>query len=185
MFKETQQFVFMDFETTGIDTSSGTKVKPIEIGCIWTDFQLNKLYEYQSLIKWSEFMLWSEWPVEFQGAYNVHKIPLKRVQKKGKWQHEIVRDLIKIDNKIRKNSKYKPVIVSDAPNFEMFFTEMLFGSRGSSDFPFHYNAWSIYPTIKLVDIKMGVKPHNALADAKLMLESMREVYKKLNIQEKI
>jgi len=185
MFKENQIFTFLDFETTGIDTSSGTKVRPIEIGAIYTDYQLNKLYEYKSLIKWPEFMLWKEWPDEFQAAYNVHKIPVKRVQKKGKWQHEIVRDLIKIDKKIRKDGKYKPVVISDAPNFEMFFLQMLFGNRENENFIFHYNAWSIFPTFQLFDVKMGNKPHDALSDAQLMLEGMREVFKKakeLNIK---
>lgn len=185
MFSKDQIFCFMDYETTGVDTSSGTKVRPIQIGCVWTDYQLNGLYTYQSLIKWSEFMLWTEWPDECQGAYNVHKIPLTKVQKKGKWPHEIVMKLIEIDKKVRKNdtNKYKPVIISDAPNFEMFFTEMLFGSRGNPEFSFHYNAWSVYPTLKLLDVKMGKKPHDALSDAQLMLDAMKEVYKKLDIKE--
>ena len=185
MFKENQIFCFMDYETTGIDTSSGTKVRPIQICCIYTDVWLNELYSFQELIKWSELMNWDRWPLHAHNAYNVHRIPLKKVQKKGKWPHEIVIKLIKIDKKIRKNltNKYKPVIISDAPNFEMFFTEMIFGSRQKPEFPFHYNAWSVNPVVKLLDVKMGEKPHDALSDAMLMLEGMREVYQKLNLKE--
>ena len=186
MFSKDQYFVFMDYETTGVDTSSGTQVKPIQIGCIWTDRWLNVLYSYQELIKWSELMTWEKWPLKTVGAYNIHRIPLKSVLKKGKYPHEIAMKLIKIDKKIRKNvvdKNFKPVIVSDAPNFEMFWTEMIFGSRGNPEFPFHYNAWCVYPTLKLLDVKMGKKPHDALEDARLMLEGMREVYKKLGIKE--
>jgi len=185
MFSKDQYFVFMDYETTGVDTSSGTKVRPIQIGCVYTDRWLNELYSYQELIKWSEFMNWDKWPLHAYDAYNVHRIPLKKVQKKGKWPHDIAMKLVKIDKKVRKGmtEKYKPVIISDAPNFEMFWSEMIFGSRGNPDFPFHYNAWSVYPTLRLLDVKMGRKPHDALADAKLMVEAMREVYKKLDIKE--
>ena len=185
MFSKDQYFVFMDYETTGVDTSSGTKVRPIQIGCVYTDRWLNELYSYQELIKWSEFMNWDKWPLHAHNAYNVHRIPLKRVQKKGKWHHDVAMKLIKIDKKVRKGvtEKYKPVIISDAPNFEMFWSEMIFGSRGNPEFPFHYNAWSVYPTLRLLDVKMGHKPHDALSDAKLMLEAMREVYKKLDIKE--
>lgn len=186
MFSENQFFVFMDYETTGVDTSSGTMVKPIQIGCVYTDRWLNELYSYQELIKWSDFIGMKDWPLYAHGAYNIHKIPVKKVLKKGKWANEVALKLIKIDNKIRKNlpdKQFKPVIISDAPNFEMFFTEMIFGSRGHPSFPFHYNAWSVYPTLKLLDVKMGRKPHDALSDAKLMLEAMREVYEKLDIRE--
>lgn len=185
MFKENQIFCFMDYETTGIDTTVKTKVRPIQIGCIYTDSWLNELYLFQELIKWSEFMTLDKWPSKNMAAFKVHGIPLGKVQKEGKWQHEIASELIKIDKEIRKNltGKYKPVIISDAPNFEMFFTEMIFGSRQNPEFPFHYNAWSVYPTVKLLDVKMGEKPHDALSDARLMLEGMREVYKKLNLKE--
>lgn len=186
MFSENQYFVFMDYETTGVDTSSGTMVKPIQIGCVYTDRWLNELYSYQELIKWSEFFYFEEWPLDAQGAYKVHNISLTKIQKEGKWANEVALKLIKIDNKIRKNvtdKQFKPVIISDAPNFEMFWTELIFGSRGNPSFPFHYNAWSVYPTLKLLDVKMGKKPHDALSDAKLMLEAMREVYEKLDIRE--
>lgn len=185
MFGENQYFVFMDYETTGVDTSSGTKVRPIQIGCIYTDRWLNELYSYQTLIKWSEFMSWIKWPKMYQGAYNVHKIPVEKVQQEGIWPHEVAMELIKIDRKVRKGdtNNYKPVIISDAPNFEMYWTEMIFGSRENPEFPFHYNAWSVYPTLRLLDVKMGRKPHDAMEDAKLMLEAMREVYKKLDIRE--
>lgn len=184
MFSKDQFFCFMDYETTGVDTSSGTKVRPIQIGCIYTDRWLNELYSYQDLIKWSDFVRWDKWPLATMGAYNVHRIPLKKVQK-GKWPHDVAMKLIKIDKKVRKGvtDKYKPVIISDAPNFEMFWSEMIFGSRQNPEFPFHYNAWSVYPLFKLLDVKMGKKPHDALSDARLMLEGMREVYKKLDIQE--
>ena len=185
MFKENQIFCFMDYETTGVDTSISTKVRPIQIGCIYTDVWLNGICSYQSLIKWPEFLLWDGWPEETIDAYNVHKISFKEVMK-GKWCSNVGKDLMEIDKEIRKSvtSKYKPVIISDAPNFEMFWTQMIFGGLvNKSVFPFHYNAWSIYPMVKLLDIKIGERPHDALSDAKLMLEGMREVYKKLNLKE--
>ena len=187
MFGKEQYIVFMDYETTGIDTSSGTKVRPIQIGCIYTDRWLNKLFSYKTLIKWPEFMMWKDWPKETKGAYKVHGIPLKDVVTKGLYAHEVAFDLINVDKSIRKNIKkgsYKPVIISDAPNFEMFWTEMIYGSRDNSYFPFHYNAWSVNPMFKLLDIKMDKKPHDALDDATILWEGMKKVYEKLNIKEK-
>ena len=73
MFKETQFFAFMDYETTGVDTSRGTKVRPIQIGIVFTDHKFTKIVEYNSLIKWDSIMDMSyrgecDWPKEFQGA---------------------------------------------------------------------------------------------------------------------
>jgi hypothetical protein len=176
-------FCFMDYETTGTDTTIRTKVRPIQIGCVFTDNALNKLVEYQNLIKWDSLLGFNEWPEEFQGAYGVHKIELSKVKKEGVWPHQITNDLMEICKEIRTHlgTKKSCAIISDAPNFEMFWTEFLFGGKDrSKGFPFYYNAWSVYPLFQIfkVDALYGKKPHDALDDARLLWEGMVEVFKK-------
>ena len=134
MFKETQFFAFMDYETTGVDTSRGTKVRPIQIGIVFTDHKFTKIVEYNSLIKWDSIMDMSyrgecDWPKEFQGAYKVHGIPLWKVQERGLWPNQVRRDInILVKGVVKPTDPQRmPVIISDAPNFEMFWTEMIYG----------------------------------------------------------
>jgi len=180
MIKDNQYFVFMDYETTGIDTSRITKDRPIQIGLVLTDSKFKKLLEYQRYIKWDsimEILFDNKWPEEFQGAYKVHKIEPETIFVEGEYPYTIRQELNFHLKKYCNNRK--PVIISDAPNFEMFWTEMIYGSRQSKSFPFHYNAWSIYPTFQLLDVNMDKKPHDALSDAKLLHKGMLEVSKKL------
>lgn len=176
IFKDTQFFAFMDYETTGVDTSRGTKVRPIQIGIVFTDNEFTKIVEYDSLIKWDSLMQFEDWPKEFYGAYKVHDIPLWRVRERGLWPYQIRQDINTLVNDVVKptDPHRKPVIISDAPNFEMFWTEMIYGSRAKA--PFHYNAWSVYPVLHLFGVYMDRKPHDALDDARLMYKAMVEVY---------
>ena len=176
-----QIYCFMDYETTGIDTTKNSWVVPIQIGCVFADRDMECLLEYQNLIKWDILMGRDDWTSIQKRAYEVHKIELKDVRKKGKWAYEIKRDLLEIIGELKEGigTEKRPVIISDAPNFEMFFTEMIFNIR-DKDFPFYYNAWSIYPLFQLfgVNALYGRKPHDALDDAKMLLERMQEVWKK-------
>ncbi len=176
-----QIYCFMDYETTGIDTTKNTWVKPIQIGCVFADRDMDCLLEYQNLIKWDMLMGQKEWTQKQNLAYKVHKIRLEDVQTKGVWAHEVKRDLMEIVAELKAGigTEKRPVIMSDAPNFEMFFTEMIFQIR-AADFPFYYNAWSVYPLFQIFGVKAlyGQKPHDALEDAKLLLKGMKEVWAK-------
>lgn len=177
-----QIYCFMDYETTGVETTKNTWVVPIQIGCVFADRDMDCLLEYQNLIKWDLLMQQTNgWTQKQQGAYDVHHIELKDVQEKGLWPYEVKRDLNEIIAELQAGigTKKRPVIISDAPNFEMFFTEMIYTIRGL-DFPFYYNAWSVYPLFQVFGVKAlyGRKPHDALDDARLLLEGMQEVWAK-------
>ena len=176
-----QIYCFMDYETTGIDTTKNSWVVPIQIGCVFADRDMDSLLEYQNLIKWDILMGRDDWTPIQERAAKVHKIPLKDVQKHGSWAYEIKNDLLEIISELKAGigTEKRPVIISDAPNFEMFFTEMIFNIR-DKEFPFYYNAWSVYPLFQLFGVKAlyGRKPHDALDDAKMLLEGMKEVWTK-------
>lgn len=176
-----QIYCFMDYETTGVETTKNSWVVPIQIGCCFADRDMECLLEYQNLIKWDMLMNYEDWTPKQKGAAKVHKIPLKEVQDKGLWAYEIKRDLFEIIKELQAGvgTEKRPCIISDAPNFEMFFTEMIFLIRDKS-FPFYYNAWSVYPLFQIFGVKplYGQKPHDALGDARLLLKGMQEVWRK-------
>jgi DNA polymerase III epsilon subunit-like protein len=177
---------FMDYETTGIDTTVRTKDRPIQIGCIFTDNKLNRLVEYQNLIKWDSLLEFDLWPKRYQAGFKVHKITLADIKEKGRWPHQVRQDLIEIGKEVQEHlcTKKSCAIMSDAPNFEMFWTEFLFqGKDRDKGFPFYYNAWSVYPTFQIFNVKplYGQKPHDALDDARLLWKGMIEVFKKAEV----
>ena len=183
-----QVYCFMDYETTGIDTSVRTPVVPIEIGIVFADRDMDVLGEYTELIKWQQLMWYDDWPDtastgDTSAAAKVHKISLSDVKEKGKWAYEVRQELTSMINSIKMgmNSEKRPVIISDAPNFETFMTEKIYGSRQNRDWPFYYNSWSVYPLFQIFDIKAlyGRKPHNALDDARMLHEGMRCIWAKL------
>lgn len=167
---------FMDYETTGIDTGPGTKIVPIQIGCVFTDHNLNIKEEYQALIKWPKFNLWKDWPEVEQAAYRVHKIKLMDVKRYGQTPRKVCKDLRFLCNTLYDNRL--PVIISDAPNFEMFWTKFLFDKDTTrpNKLPFHYNAWSVYPLLQFDGISMDEKPHDALEDARIMYKAVKKSY---------
>lgn len=186
LHKHVTSICFMDYETTGVDTSQTSDVVPISIGCVFAAFQkkeLVRLVEYYNLIKWDSLMKHLTWPEEMKGAYNVHKILLSEIKEKGIWPYEVRANLVEICREIQECAltKRKTVIISDAPNFEMVMTEKIFGSRTDPDWPFYRNAWSIYPLFQMADVQTlyHKKPHTALEDAKLLYEGMQEVLKTL------
>ena len=181
MIDEKQIFCFMDYETTGVDTTKNSWVVPIQIGCVFADRDMECAGEYQNLIKWDLLMGRKDWTEKQAGAAKVHKIALKDVQEKGLWAYEIKAELNEMIKEIQKGFKThkRPVILSDAPNFEMFFTEMIWGYK-DKNFPWYLNAWSVYPLFQIFDVKTlyGQKPHDALDDARMLLEGMKQIWKR-------
>ena len=182
-----QIYCFMDYETTGIDTSVRTSVLPIQIGIVFADRDMDVFGEYTELIKWQELMWYEKWPDtpalgDTTRAAKVHKIPLSDVKEKGKWAYQVRQELTSMINSIKMGigTEKRPVIISDAPNFETFMTEMIYGSRQNRDWPFYFNSWSVYPLFQLFGVKplYGSKPHDALGDAQLLHEGMKEVWEK-------
>ncbi len=177
-----QIYCFMDYETTGIDTTKNSWTVPIQIGCVFADRDMECLLEYQNMIKWDQLMNYEDWVGDQVDAAKVHKISHEDVQNKGYYPYVIKRDLLEIVKELQSGigTKKRAVIVSDAPNFEMFFTEMIWGSKGESSWPFYYNAWSVYPLFQIFGVRAlyGQKPHDALDDARLLLKGMQEVWRK-------
>ena len=165
---------FMDYETTGIDTGTKTKDVPIQIGCVFADHNMNIKEEYQTLIKWPKFNLWEEWPEIHEPAFKIHKIKLEDIKKYGQTPRKICKDLRFLCNLYDR----KPVVISDAPNFEMFWTHYIFqkDTTRPNTLPFHYNAWSVYPLLQFDGISMEEKPHDALEDARIMYKAVKKAY---------
>jgi DNA polymerase III epsilon subunit-like protein len=166
--------VFMDYETTGIDTGCKTKDVPIQIGCVFTDKNLNIKEEYQTLIRWSKMNLWQSWPDVHKPAFGIHKISLENVKKYGQTPKKVCKDL----RLLCKMFDRKPVIISDAPNFEMFWTKFIFEKdvMRPALFPFHYNAWSVNPLLQFNDISIQEKPHDALEDARILYKAVKKAW---------
>lgn len=171
-------YCFMDYETTGVDTTCQTNVRPIQIGCVFTTPDLEKIVEYERLIKWDNIMKYDKWPHKWFPAYKVHKIELEKIKDEGVWAYQVRQDLIEICAEIQEaiDTKKGTAIISDAPNFEMFFTEMIFGNKSDPGWPFYKNAWSVYPMFQIMKIESMYhrKPHDALDDAKMLWEGMVE-----------
>ena len=94
-------YCFMDYETTGVDTSRGTSVRPIQIGCVFTSPDLEVLVESQNLIKWDDLMLYENWPNKWVRAFRVHKIPLDKIKEEGVWPYQVKKDLIEITSEVQ------------------------------------------------------------------------------------
>jgi hypothetical protein len=178
-------YCFMDYETTGVDTSCQTNIVPIQIGCVFATPELDKILEYERLIKWNKIMQYDDWPIKWQPAARVHKIPLEKVKDEGLWPYEVRQELIEITGEIQDllGTKKSCAIISDAPNFEMFFTEMLWGNKGAGEWPFYKNAWSVYPLFQIMKVEAlyGRKPHDALDDARMLFEGMQECLEKSKV----
>lgn len=179
---EVGSYCFMDYETTGVDTSCQTNVTPIQIGCVFASPKMEKIVEYSRFIKNDKIMKYDKWPVKWHRAFQIHKIPLEQVKDSGIWPYQVRQDLIEITDEVQDtlDTKKLSTIISDAPNFEMFFTEMIFGSKNDDVWPFRKNAWSVYPLFQIMGIETlyGRKPHDALADARLLYEGMSMCYEK-------
>jgi len=175
-------YCFLDFETTGVDTTCQTNVTPIQIGCVYASPDLTNLLEYQRLIKWDKFMKYDKWPDKWVRAYRVHNIPLEKIKDEGIWPYQVREELIEIGKEVQEclGTKKSCAIISDAPNFEMFFMQMIFGNKADPEWPFYKNAWSVYPLFQIfkVDPLYDRKPHDALEDARILYKGMIECYDK-------
>lgn len=178
-------YCFLDYETTGVDISPTSSVKPVQIGAIFTDPQLNILVEYSRYIKWNSIMYHDKWPPKWQKCARIHKIPIKKIKEEGLWAYEVKNDILEICKDIQKHvdTKQKCAIITDAPQFEMFFTDMImdYMDKGDFSYPFRINAWSIHPLFDLFKIPSdhAIKPHDALGDARLLYENMVTVFKQV------
>lgn len=169
--EDNQIFCLMDYETTGLAMNG---VKPIEIGMIFIDKCLNILHKYESLINWWDAgdFLSEVWNDQENNAYQSHKIPKYDVINNGKHPNVIRVDIKKIIQKINKG-KNKPIIISDNPFFEMFFTEVLFKCAIGAT-PFHYNAWSVMPLFPLFGVQMN-KTHRAMEDCEELYKGFEKL----------
>lgn len=168
-----QTFCFMDFETTGIDTSVYMHSLPIEIGCIFTDEKFNILERFATLIAWPEIIAQTKWDAHQMNAYNVHKIDLIDIKRFGMNPQLVKNILNQICKSLPVESKFRPIIISDNPYFEMAMLKFLYLQ---DIIPFHYSAWNTMLVLNLANVKRTKKPHQAYKDALLLYEDAKMAY---------
>lgn len=179
MFKPDQIFFFVDFETTGIDTSTKSPDYPIEIACVIANHNLEMLQTYQAPIWWPHFDTMKDWTPLQQEAADVHGITFEKLKETGAHPDDVRKDLNKLAKKY--STGRKPTLISDAPNFEAFHMQRLYSYYEESHFPFHYNWWSIYPAITMFYEKPKLKMHRALDDVIVMYDAFVFAYIKAKV----
>ena len=178
MIPEFVNFMFVDFETTGVKTDSFSNGSlPIEIGCIFTDHNLVIKDTYERFIWWDDFdkiNMWSE-NSDFYEAYKIHNIEFKTIKKYGVYPHKIAEELVA---KIYDKDTF--TIVSDNAYFETFFLHKIF-NYSYLKFPFHYTSWDINLLLKVAGTnKIKNHKHRALDDAANMYHRTLRSLEKLN-----
>jgi hypothetical protein len=180
VFKPDQIFVFVDFETTGIDTSTKSNDWPIEIACVFTDHNLKMLRTYTAPIFWPQFKLYLRWPDSYLEAAEVHRIPFDKLREQGAHPVDVANDLNNLCAEFMTTDR-KPTLISDAPNFEAFHMQRLYKIKDNMTFPFHYNWWSVYPAITMFDEKPALKLHRALDDVIVMYDAFLRAHVKASV----
>lgn len=176
-------FAFFDFETTGVNVNSFEYGdSPIEIGIVLTDEQLMIKDIYQSYIQWEKFKNWEHWPEDYQKAYEVHGIDLKKLKGMGGTPQEVVNELKLLLLNHQKNPKDKFTLVSDNAYFDTFMMHQLF-NQADEDFGtfFHYTTWDINILCKATNTKKSKQhDHSALGDASNMHQRTLRCLEKIN-----
>lgn len=179
--KDNTVLLFLDFETTGVDTYSDF---PIEIGCIATDITLEKIFfRYEALIKFPRLVDHKQgkekkWKEEYSSGFPFHKIDPTFWHFNSK---EVGQVMLDIENLLVKNTGKRGhwILTSDNIQFEYQFMQKIYKDvyplSWKEAWPFHYCGWD---TSLLLEAS-GVgdprnTPHRALADTELLLEATQE-----------
>lgn len=169
----TKKFFFCDFETTGVDYD---KDYPIEIGGLFLDSNFKPFYMIDEIISWRDLTIQEEmvdgdkfnvWKPEYEFASTIHHISADEYERKGMPAYEVCQELIGFaeimtDIPLKKDES-DIIIISDCPNFEYRFLQLLF-KKCNYPFPFHYCAWSTSLLDHIKGRKYRVSPHRAYPD---------------------
>lgn len=182
MIPEFVNFMFVDFETTGIEVNDfDSDTYPIEIGCIFTDHNLMIKDTYEEFIKWEYFNNLNHWPSNnMKEAYNIHKIEIQDIIKNGRHPSTVVHEIVR---KITSNFGLNTVtIVSDNAYFETYCMHKLFNHSDYffGDY-FHYTSWDINLLLKTVGVeRLEDHSHRAFDDAASMYHQTLRALQKLD-----
>ena len=170
--KKETLLAFCDFETTGTDPQ---KHLPIEVALVITDWDLNTLAVYSSLINPFNGQK-NDWDPEERKAFEIHKIPFQTLKEKGKPPFLVVVEINTLLREIKTTREVGAVVlVSDNAVFEYSFMKKLFhlGGRGNM-WPFYYVVWDINVLQLLFPQIIKPEPaHRALGDALLTKEILK------------
>ena len=185
MFYKGMNFVFFDFETTGINANGlEDDDVPIELGMILTDENLMFKDCFQSFIYLDWLFNYNEWPKKYKEAYNIHKIDIETIKEYGKNEADVVISIKKFLSKNIRNSNNLPTLVSDNAYFDTLMMHKLFNNTNSaSDFykTFHYTTWDINMLYKAANTKrVAEHTHDALGDAANMWHRTLRSLEKIN-----
>jgi hypothetical protein len=193
MFYKGMNFIFFDFEATGINANginaNGTIDDdfPIEIGMILTDENLIFKDHYHSFIQWDWMNENNKWPDKYKKAYNIHKIDIETIKQYGLSPINVFKDIKKFINKNIKDCNNKPTLVSDNAYYDTLMMHKIVNCICPSDFYdiFHYTTWDINILYKAAGIeKVSEHNHDALGDAANMWHRTLRSLQKINYFEK-
>ncbi len=77
--KKSDLLCICDFETTGITRQD----YPIEVACLWTDYDFNHIDEIESLIRWPAFSGLETWLKPWNDAVTFHGIGFDEILNNG------------------------------------------------------------------------------------------------------
>jgi len=185
MFYKGMNFVFFDFETTGIKANGlESDDLPIELGMVLTDENLILKDNFQTYITWPWMDSHIEWPPPYQNAYEIHKIDINTIKKNGEPIDHTIFSIKNFINKNIKDSEKLPTLVSDNAYFDTLMMHKLFNESGSPyEFykTFHYTTWDINMLYKAAGIKKASEyNHDALGDAANMWHRTLRSLQKIN-----
>jgi oligoribonuclease (3'-5' exoribonuclease) len=186
-FRDNTNFLFVDYETTGLNFDSKDLNKtdfPIEVGCILTNSDLTILDTYQSLILSQEVYnkiakADGAWPTEYYTAYQVHKIETTELLQYGKYMKDVVIDLTNFVDKNKSDIRTRTIIVSDNAQFEYNLTKFLYDVSGKK-FPFHYTAWDTSMLLEATGVRDPKPVHRAFGDTSLVYQAVIRAMEKIN-----
>jgi|SRR6056297_332625 len=185
MFYEGMNFVFFDFETTGINANGlENDDVPIELGMILTDENLIFKDYFHAYIKWDWMSNLDCWPEKYYEAFKVHKIDIETIKKFGKLSEIIIVEIKEFLNKNIKDSKKKPTLVSDNAYFDTLMMHRIFNDADlAKEFynTFHYTTWDINILYKAAGVEKATDHnHDALGDAANMWHRTLRSLQKIN-----
>lgn len=193
-------FGFIDFETCnlpftkdGISPTKGGKytplmigdAKPIEIGIVFTDDELNVLTQYEALIGWNGLFERDDngeltWKREFLRAGGVHKIEPEFYIKNALPRKQVVEEIETLCGHFTEPSDVfdKVIMYSDNPFFEFLFINIMWGS--TREHPFHFNSRGSRDITRLMKVKDTWHIHRAMDDTMKSFMDYKTAIKKMS-----
>lgn len=195
---EGKLFCFMDFETTGRlsfyrSINSIHLARPIEIALIFAHeafdensqgYYFKRIADYNSLIQpYAKSLTWEH--EEELRAFAIHKIKKYELFENGLSYPNIVRGILEIIKNIKPVVNQKITLISDNPNFDTFFMDLIFyEARLWHLNPFHYSTWSpnLAGFITQTSYKdyMDTKTHKATDDVQALFNYTNKIYSNVN-----